>query len=130
MANQQLEMILSRQLADSLSMPIFLVDTEGNLLYYNEPAEEILGIRFEESGTLPVAKWSTMFQPKDEDGKPLSPDCLPLVRTLKSQEPAHGEFWIDSLSSERHRISVTSYPIIGRPKRFLGAVALFWKSEK
>ena len=31
-------------------MPIFLVDTEGNLLYYNEPAEAILGRRFSETG--------------------------------------------------------------------------------
>lgn len=130
MPNQQIEIILSRQLADSLSMPIFIVDTMGNLLFYNEPAEALLGLRFEETGIMPVEEWSTIFKPQDEHGGLLPPESLPLVQTLNNQLPAHGQFWIDSMRNERHKISVTSYPIIGRPDRFLGAVALFWKSDE
>ena len=50
MPNQEIEIILSRQWADNLSIPVFLVDTKGNLLFFNEPAEAILGLRFEETG--------------------------------------------------------------------------------
>ena len=46
MSQQPLELILARQFADSLTMAVFLVDPEGNLLFYNEAAEDILGIRF------------------------------------------------------------------------------------
>ena len=34
-----IQMILIRQLAGYLSVPLFLVDPEGDLLFYNEPAE-------------------------------------------------------------------------------------------
>ncbi|MCB9251899.1 MAG: PAS domain-containing protein [Flavobacteriales bacterium] len=129
MSSQQIELILSRQLADSLSIPVFLVDTNGTLLFYNEPAEEILGMRYEETGSMPPEEWSTKFQPQSNDGKILDPSELPLVQTLKEKTPSHGEFWIKSMNGEMLKISVTSYPIIGRPSRFLGAVALFWKSS-
>ena len=128
MPNQQIEIILSRQLADSLSIPVFLVDTKGNLLFYNEPAEELLGLRFEETGFMPVEEWSSIFKPQDKDGELLPMESLPLVKTLRTQTPAHGEFWIKSLKGEFFKIAATSYPIIGRPNRFAGAVALFWKS--
>ena len=42
-----IELILSRQLAECLYIPVFINDTEGNLLFYNEPAEEILGKMYE-----------------------------------------------------------------------------------
>lgn len=129
MPANQIEIILSRQLADSLSIPVFLTDPEGNLLFYNEPAEELLGKRYEETGKMPVQEWSTIFTPMDDKGNLLPPEELPLVKTLTHRQPAHGKFWIISLQGEKIKISVTSYPIIGRPDRFLGAVAIFWKTK-
>ena len=129
MSSQQIEIILSRQLADCLSIPIFIVDIRGNLVYYNEPAEGILGIRYEETGFMPVEEWSSLFKPENEKGEPLPAQQLPLVQTLTNHIPAHGQFWIHSLDGKRHLIDVTSYPIIGRPHRFIGATAIFWKSE-
>ena len=38
-----IQIILTRQLAAYLSVPLFLVDPKANLLFYNEPAEAILG---------------------------------------------------------------------------------------
>ncbi|MBW2374226.1 MAG: PAS domain-containing protein, partial [Deltaproteobacteria bacterium] len=37
------ELILLRQLASQLAMPIIVVDPRGDLLYFNEAAEAILG---------------------------------------------------------------------------------------
>ena len=124
----KIENILMRQLADALSLPIFLTDTQGNLIFYNVPAEGLLGRRFEETGPMPVEEWSTIFKPMDELGNPLPPEKLPLVKTLSNQKPAHGTFWIESLEGEIHKISVTSMPLVGRPDRFVGAVAFFWKT--
>jgi PAS domain-containing protein len=128
MSANQIEIILSRQLADCLSIPVFLTDPEGNLLFYNEPAEDLLGKRYEETGRMPVEEWSTIFKPVDVDGVAIPPGELPLVQTLMNQRPAHGTFFIENLKGVKVKISVTSYPIIGRPDRFLGAVALFWKT--
>jgi len=125
----EIEIILNRQLADCLSIPVFITDTQGNLIFYNEPAEEILGKRYEETGEMPVEMWSTIFKPVDEAGKPLSPDDLPLVKTLKNCHPYHKEFLIESLKGKTEKISVTSYPIMGRAGNFLGAVAIFWQSK-
>jgi PAS domain-containing protein len=126
MSASEIEIILSRQLADCLSVPVFIVDPGGNLLFYNEPAEYVLGVKYEDTGEMPVDKWSTMFTPRDKNGQLLSPDQLPLVKTLRKQQPAHGSFWIRSLNGNDYEISVTSYPIIGRSKAFSGAVAIFW----
>jgi len=127
MSSKEIEIILSRQLADSLSTPVFIVDTEGNLIFYNEPAEELLGLRYEETGEMDVSQWSSLFKPENDEGIFLPPEELPLVQTLSSCLPAHGEFWINSLRGSLYKISVTSFPIIGRANRFIGAIAIFWK---
>jgi len=128
MTAYDIEIILSRQLAETLSTAIFIIDPEGNLLFYNESAEDILGKKFEDTGVMSVSEWGTIFKPMDDKGNSLSPEDLPLVITLNSHEPAHGSFWIKSLKGPNHRISVNSFPLIGRGQRFVGAVAVFWKN--
>lgn len=110
-----------------MSMPVFITDTAGNLIFYNEPAEKVLGTRFEETGEMKVETWSTIFKQQDDDGNLLPPDSLPLVRTIKDQTPNHKTFWIVSMLGKTEKISVTAYPIIGRAGNFLGAVAIFWQ---
>lgn len=122
-----IEIILNRQLAECLSIPVFITDVDGNLLFYNEPAEDILGLRYEDTGEMRVEEWSTIFKNRDEEGQPLPPEELPLVQTLKHRLPHHKTFWIESLQGKQERISVTAYPIIGRANTFLGAVAIFWR---
>ena len=129
MATNELEIILTQQFADCLSLPVFLTDPKGNLLFYNEPAEEILGRRYEETGALPVEKWAVIFKPKDASGNPLPPSDLPLVKTINNHQPAHGSFWIESLNGKKFYLSVTSFPIIGRENRYLGAMAVFWQEK-
>ena len=126
MAGFDIEIILSRQWADCLSIPVFIVDPIGDLKYYNEAAEEILGKRFSETGPLKVEEWSTMFNPFDEHGNTIPPEKLPLVSTLTKHVPAHKSFWIESLQREKYKISVTAFPIIGRDNQFKGAIAIFW----
>ena len=125
----EIEIILNRRLADCMALPVFITDTSGNLIYYNEPAEAVLGKQYEETGEMPVEEWSTIFKPVDEEGNAMPPEELPLVKTLKECYPYHKTFWIESLKGKREKISVTSYPIIGRAAKFLGAVAIFWASK-
>ena len=49
---QPIEVILMRELAGHLATPIFVVNADGDLLFYNEPAEKLLGSRFDESGPM------------------------------------------------------------------------------
>ncbi len=128
--SHSIEIILNRQLAECLAIPVFITDTQGNLLFYNEPAEDILGKRYEDTGEMPVAEWGTIFKNKDEAGKPIPPSELPLVKTLANQLPYFKTFWIESLQGKAEKISVTSYPIIGRSGAFVGAVAIFWRTTE
>ena len=125
-----IELILSRQLAECLDMPVFLTDTVGNLLFYNEPAEDILGKRYEDTGEMAVDEWGTVFKNKDDGGNPIPSEELPLVKTLLNRLPYHKTFWIESLQGKPEKISVTSYPIIGRAGKFRGAVAIFWEAKE
>ena len=125
-----IQIILARQLAAHLSVPLFLVDPKGNLLFYNEPAEVILGKRFEATGEMPAEKWSAAFDPVDDQGKHIPPADLPLMITLTSQRPAHKRFQIRGLNGLIRNIEVTSFPIMGLRGSFLGAAALFWELEQ
>jgi PAS domain-containing protein len=125
--HKELEVILMRQLADCLAMPIFIVNGEGTLLFYNEPAERLLGQRFEETGELSTTQWSTAFVPTDHRGKALPPEKLPLVIALRERRPAHADFRIRGFDGVTRHIHVTAFPLAGRANRFLGAVAIFWE---
>ena len=89
MAQKAVELILMRQLASYLAVPIFLVDPDGNLLFYNEPAERLLGRRYDETGEMPADEWATAFAPTAEDGSPLRAEELPLSIALQQWHPAH-----------------------------------------
>ena len=127
MPQQEIEMILVRQLASYLAMPIFIVDPQGTLVFYNEPAESILGRRFEETGEMPIAEWSTIFEPTDEAGKLIAPEDIPLAVALAERRPTHRALWIRGLDKVQRHLEVTSFPLIGQARRYLGAIAIFWE---
>lgn len=130
MAQKEIEIILARHLAESLTLPIFIVDPVGNLLFYNEPAGVILGYQFDETGPMPVNRWSSLFEPVDQEGNPLPPEELPLVKAVTRLHPAHRDFWIRGMDGELRKIEVTAFPLVGHGNRFVGAVALFWEIPK
>jgi len=126
MSAHEIEIILSRQLADCLTVPVFIVDPEGTLIFYNEPAEQILGKRFQDTGEMRVSDWGNLFYFHDEKGNAILPTELPLAQTINTHKPAHKTFWIKNMENKSFNISVTSIPIIGRSKEFAGALAIFW----
>ena len=127
MSQKAVELILMRQLASSLAMPIFLVDPAGNLLFYNEPAEQLLGSRYDETGEMSVGQWSSFFTPIGEDGAPLPGEALPLNIALHKHRAAHLAFWIRGLDGVSRKIGATAFPLEGQGGRQLGAVGIFWE---
>jgi PAS domain-containing protein len=125
MAQKDIELILMRQLASCLATPVFLVDPKGNLVFYNEHAEPILGRRYEETGPMPVEVWSSMFHPMDELDQEMLPSDLPLVMALRYHRPAHKKFWIRGLDGIKRQIEVTAFPLIGQSMELVGAVSMF-----
>ena len=130
MSQQEIEVILSRHLAECLAMPIFIVNPDGDLIFYNEPAELILGLSYNETGMMPAQEWATIFNPVDQEGTSLPPEELPLMIALSTRHPAHTGFGIRGKDGITREIEVTAFPLIGQAERFLGAVAIFWESHE
>lgn len=127
MASQPLEVILMRELATHLSTPIFVVDPEGDLLFYNEPAEVLLGSRYDETGMMCFDEWSTVFRPTDENGDAMPGDDLPLAIAMQQQRPAQGRIWITGLDGQRRHLEIAAIPLRGQWGHHLGAAAIFWE---
>ena len=130
MSQQEIEIILTRHWASHLTTPIFLVDPQGDLLYYNEAAEYILGRRFAETGRMGIDEWSVIFKMTDDNNVLIQREELPLTITLTERRPAHRRLWLVGLDKVRRHIRTTCIPLIGEADRFLGAVALFWEMEE
>jgi PAS domain-containing protein len=127
-AQKEVEVILTRHLASYLAMPVFVVDPQGNLLYYNEPAEALLGHRYQESGELTAEEWSTIWEARTADGQPLPPEELPLMVALNKRQPSHRHMRITGLDGTVRNIEVTAFPLEAQGGRHLGAVAVFWET--
>lgn len=125
-AQQPVELILLKQVAGYLATPMFLVDPVGTLLYYNEPAETLLGRRYEETGRMPLEEWGTIFSPVDTLGRPIPPEDLPLARALSGRAPIQGSVFLQNVEGGSRRLSITALPLEGPGGANLGALAIFW----
>jgi PAS domain-containing protein len=127
MPQREIELILTRQLASCLTLPIFIVGSDGTLIFYNEPAEAILGHRFEETGEMPAEQWANVYTATDEADQPLPAERLPLMIALHEGRPAHAKLTIRGRDNVRRRIEIAAFPLIGQAGRHLGALAIFWE---
>lgn len=127
MSQKEIELILTRQLVSCLATPAFIVDAGGNLIFYNEAAERVLGQKFDEAGEMPAETWSTVFRASDDLGTAIPPSSLPLMVALRDRRPAHGTIWIRGLDGAQRRIEITALPLLAQASRFVGGVALFWE---
>jgi len=124
---QPIELILMKRLAGYLTVPIFMVDSIGNLLFYNEAAEAILGYQYEDTGEMPLEEWGTIFSPMDGQGLPLEPRDLPLAMALRQQRPVQGAFRLRGLDGVWRSIEILAFPLEGQGGRRVGAAAIFWE---
>jgi PAS domain-containing protein len=124
-----LELILMRQLATHLTMPIFVYGPDEQLVYFNEAAERLIGIAFDDADDMPPDKLSALFRTKTEDGKRIPSSDLPIVIALRERRPMHHPLRYRSLDGVWRTIDVTALPLEGQGGRALGAVAIFWERQ-
>jgi PAS domain-containing protein len=128
MAQLSIELILVRQLASGLAVPTFVTDGAGLLVFINEPAERLLGIRFDEIDEMPFKTWSTIFSPEDEEGQTVEPGKLPLAIALLQRRPAHGPLRIVGRDGVARQIEITAFPLENAYGQLEGGVAMFWET--
>ena len=129
MAQQHpVELILLKQWASYLTIPVFVMDAAGDLIYYNEPAELLLGRSFDDQGELPLSDLATVFVTTALDGSPIAAEDLPIGIALLQRRPAHGRVRFVAFDGVARTIEATAFPVEGLGSRFLGAVSMFWET--
>ena len=127
--HKSLLLILARELATNVATPIFVVDPEGTLVFYNEPAEAILGASFATRGEMSFDEWGTTWNAEDPAGGAIDPYDFPLAQAFRDKRAAHSSMVITGLDGVRRLIAVTSVPLIGPDDELMGAIAIFWQAD-
>ncbi len=120
-------LILARELAANVATPMLVLDRKGTLVFFNEPAEVILGSTFADTGEIPVEDWDRRWQVFDRDGAPMSLLSSPLAVVASELRPAHGELCIQGLDGVRRCCEATVYPLFDSARKHQGAVGVFWE---
>jgi len=113
--------------ARDLDTPVFIIDADGNVIFYNKPAGYILGRQFDETDPDAASTWTRIFMPTNESGSPLMPEELPLMIALKESRPDYGTMWIEGVDNIRRHIGVAAFPITDNNSTVIGAMAVYWE---
>lgn len=127
---QHLVLILARNFASRLATAAFLVDADGRVIFFNEAAEELLGMRFQEGHGLAAEEYTERLAVLAEDGTPLAPNESPIGIAVTKQEPVHFPVTITGGDGVRRRIEATAFPLLAHVGDLVGAIAFFWESAE
>ena len=86
--HKSLPLILAREFAANIATPVTVIDERGRLIFFNEPAERILGQTHAEVGELAQHEWTRLFSVEQLDGSPVTLDELPVG--IAHREPLPG----------------------------------------
>lgn len=127
MAQQPIELVLLKQWATYISIPLWIMDEVGNLVFYNDPAASIIGERFDVVGEINADDLADRFITRNLDGTPMENKTLPIVIALTEGHPAYAALQLRGLDGSWREIEVAAIPISGHGERGLGAFAMFWE---
>lgn len=126
-ASKPIQLILARQLASSMATAIMLFDAEGNLVFYNEPAEPVLNARFDETGEIDVDGVLRVVAAADEDRRPLSREERPGWVARLERRPITRTIWMSCNDGPWRHLQATAVPIIGEQGELHGVMQFFWE---
>jgi PAS domain-containing protein len=126
---RHIALILARDFAATVSTPMFVVDADGDVVYFNEAAEQVLGQGFSEA-QMSADEWATAFRPVDADGGAVPLEELPLGIAFLTGAPAHRPLRIQGGDGVDRDIEVTAFPLFAHPDRLVGGVAVFWEPTR
>jgi PAS domain-containing protein len=124
---KHLILILARELASNLATPTLIADERGQVVFYNEAAEAVLGGPFSEMGDVSLDDLGASFSPRTSEGEPLAQEELPGRIALDKRRAAHETLWATSRDGVDREISVTAFPLFAHADEFVGVVVIFWR---
>jgi PAS domain-containing protein len=122
-----LVLIVARSFATKLATPTLIIDANGNLVFFNDAAAEVLGGSYLDVGELPASRWQELFEPRTLDEEPLTPEQTPGGVALLERRPVQGSFAFRGLDGREREITVTAFPLFSHPSEVVGVVSIFWE---
>ncbi len=125
-SQRHIALILARDLAANLATPMLLVDAKGNLVFFNEPAERILGRPYAEA-QMNREELAAAFKPVDEAGRPIPPGELPIATAIKAGVPGTAALRIEAADGRQRDLEVVAVPLFAHVNELVGGLAVFWE---
>jgi PAS domain-containing protein len=125
--HKSLALILAREFAANIATPVSVWDERGYLVFFNEPAEKIVGRPHAEVGELGPSEWTKLFAVERIDGSPVLLEEMPVGIAHVEKHPSHDMLAFTDLKGTRHEVEVTAFPLLGRANELLGVVAVYWE---
>src|SRR5262245_31936074 len=126
---KSLPLILARELAANLATPMFLIDANGMLVFYNDAAAVLLGRAFAELGEIPASEFGAALNLTTTDGDDLRRRDSPAGVAFFQQRPSHSKVLATGFSGERRAYEATAYPLFGAEGEMHGVIAVFWEDD-
>ena len=126
---KSLPLILAQQLAANLATPMFLMDAQGALVYYNDAAEELIGRPWSELGEIPIEEFGKMLDLYDNKGERLRRRDTPAGVAFLQRRPAHQRVQATGFDGVRRVVQATAYPLFGKGEEMHGVVQVFWQDS-
>jgi PAS domain-containing protein len=123
---RHIALILAKDLAANLATAMLVADAEGEIVFFNEPAERILGRPYAET-QMTTTDLARAFRPVDEAGEPVPLADLPLATAFRTGIPSRGGFWIEAADGHRRYLEVVGVPLFAQVDRLVGGLAVFWE---
>ena len=127
MGQKHLILILARELASNLATPTLIADAEGDVVFYNEAAEAVIGGPFSEMGEMGIDDLAESYAPRTPEGERLPVERLPGRVALDERRASHVKIWITSRDGVDREVGVTAFPLFAHADEFVGVVVIFWR---
>jgi predicted ATPase/class 3 adenylate cyclase len=118
---------LARQLASHLATPMFLLDDQGMLIFYNDAAATLIGKTFEEVGRIGAAQFGTVLELATEEGEPLRRRDTAVGVAFFQRRPAHQKLRVSGYDGVRRIVEAVAVPLFGAMSELQGVVCVFWE---
>ena len=129
MAHKPIELILLRQLASRLRLPVTLVDAEGSVVYINPATERMLGLTQASVAEFPYDRILELIEYRHADGSPMTAEDRPLAVALHDRRPQQKTIILHGADGVPHRVEVTAFPLDSQGGLPVGAMAIFWEVD-
>ncbi len=129
MAHKPIELILLRQFASRLALPVTLVDAEGMVVYINPATERLLGLQQAAVAEFPYDRVHELIEYRHADGSPMRIEDRPLAVALHERRPNQTTIILHGADGVPHRVEVTAFPLDGQGGDPVGAMSIFWEAD-